>query len=106
MLGRARRGASAVAGGLRAAVPRTGPTGCGEVGHRCDDRAEGVSRHCSSNAAGSWLTVECSQCWRSKPQKANKQQMESARGEWHEVDRGKSGGGAILRADGAVRGSG
>jgi len=37
MLGRARRDAEAVAGGLRAAVTRPGPTGPGEDGHKRRD---------------------------------------------------------------------
>jgi len=46
MLGRARREAKAVAGGLRAAVSRPGPPGPGEDGHRRRDcQAEGASRH-------------------------------------------------------------
>jgi len=46
MLGRVRRDAQAVAGGLRAAVPRPGPTGTGADGHRRRDcQAEGVRRH-------------------------------------------------------------
>jgi len=46
MLGRARRDASAVAGGLRAAVSRLGPTGPGADGYRRRDcQAEGVRRH-------------------------------------------------------------
>ena len=46
MLGRARREATAVAGGLRATVARAGTTGPGADGHRlCDCQAEGVCRH-------------------------------------------------------------
>ena len=46
MLGRARRDAQAVAGGLRVAVARPGPPGPGEDGHRRRDcQAEGVRRH-------------------------------------------------------------
>jgi len=46
MLGRARRDAQAVAGGLWVAVFRPGPPGPGEDGHqRCDCQAEGERRH-------------------------------------------------------------
>jgi len=46
MLGRARRDAKAVAGGLRAVVSRPGLPGPGEDGHRRHDcQAEGVRRH-------------------------------------------------------------
>jgi len=46
LLGRVRRDAQAVAGGLRAADNRPGPTGAGEDGHRRRDcQAEGVRRH-------------------------------------------------------------
>jgi len=46
MLGRARRDAQAVAGGLQAAVSQPGTPGPGEDGHRRRDcQAEGVHRH-------------------------------------------------------------